>query len=213
MFYQFSTFICKFISAIFHPLLVLSIFFSIAISFRPELASPFYGQADWVFLLLIFITSYLFPIIVLLLLYFLKFTNSLWIDNQQDRVKSLLIIGVLFIINIYILNNKFQLSFSTLYLLFGYGFSLIVAGIISWFYKISLHSFGYAMLVIICGQFSRDIDSVLFFYWFLVTIILWGIVSSARLFLNKHSFKEVSLGSLVGLAMGIAIFNFIFCTI
>jgi membrane-associated phospholipid phosphatase len=70
--------------------------------------------------------------------------------------------------------------------------------VITFFFKISAHTTGTAgVLGCLIAIHLKYIDSMLF--WpIVVALVLHGIVSSARLYLNTHDPKEVYLGAVLG---------------
>src|SRR5688500_15928214 len=79
---------------------------------------------------------------------------------------------------------------------------VIVAALITLFYRASVHSLAICGLVGIFIPLNKMSDNIVVFYASLGLIVLAGIIMSARLQLNSHSPREILVGSLLGLATG-----------
>lgn len=87
---------------------------------------------------------------------------------------------------------------------------LAVTGTVcTFFFKVSIHSLGWAGLVGIVLPLNNATNGTLLLPT-AVLIVIAGVVMSARLKLNVHTPKEVMVGGLAGFAIGLAGMNFLF---
>jgi len=77
-----------------------------------------------------------------------------------------------------------------------------IATVITFFYKISIHSLAWGGVVGILLSMNRMVEGTLLIPT-IVAIVLAGLVMSARLFLNAHTLREVLSGALTGFVAGL----------
>lgn len=194
--------ISKFISYFFHP-----INFPILGSFLFFLFIPkfIFKPQEYILLTVIFIGTYIFPLILLWLLKRFGMINSYHMVTVEERkFPTLLFISISFIIGHWLYKSSVVDILALLF--FGYGLSLIFASLFLYLkFKISLHILAISGLIGFLIYFS-------YFYKInLITIlailfILAGVVASARIKLRAHQLNEVVLGCLVGLSMQFVVY-------
>lgn len=186
----------KFISYFFHPInfpIIGTILFFLFIPkfiFKPQ---------EYTILAVIFIGTYLFPIILLWLLKRFGMINSYHMVTIEERkFPTLLFISISFIIGNWLYKSLIVDILALLF--FGYGLSLICTSIFLYLkLKISLHTLAISGLIGFLIYFS---------YFYKINLIpimallfaLGGLVASARLRLRAHQLNEVILGCVVGFA-------------
>ncbi|MFZ2283633.1 MAG: hypothetical protein WAV86_07140 [Lutibacter sp.] len=186
----------KFISYFFHPInfpiigTVLFFLFIPKFIFKPQ---------EYTILAVIFIGTYLFPIILLWLLKRFGMINSYhMITIEERKFPTLLFISISFIIGNWLYKSLIVDILALLF--FGYGLSLICTSLFLYLKrKISLHALAISGLIGFLIYFS---------YFYKVNLIplmallfaLGGLMASARLRLHAHQLNEVILGSVVGFA-------------
>lgn len=184
----------KFISYFFHPInfpIIGTILFFLFIPkfiFKPQ---------EYTILAVIFIGTYLFPIILLWLLKRFGMINSYHMVTIEERkFPTLLFISISFIIGNWLYKSLIVDILALLF--FGYGLSLICTSIFLYLkLKISLHTLAISGLIGFLIYFS---------YFYKINLIpimallfvLGGLVASARLRLRAHQLNEIILGCVVG---------------
>lgn len=76
--------------------------------------------------------------------------------------------------------------------------SLFVLTFITFFWKISAHGVAMGGLLGILFAFSQHFGNGLLMYHVLITVVLAGVVMTARLYLNAHKLDQILAGLLVG---------------
>ena len=190
-------------SILFHPLLIPTIFFSIIVFFVPFLLSPWNSNAKYLLLIMIFIFTFLFPLITTYLLFYNENKEShfsfLKMSESKKRVKPFLLVGCIYMLFSYLLHQQLKLNNLLIVVHICIAVSIIVAGIISNFWKISIHAIGLGGLIgflILLNEWFADGE---LFYTILIIIVISGFVFSARLYLKEHNFAQISIGMLIGL--------------
>jgi hypothetical protein len=184
----------KFISTILHPVVIPTI---VVISYFLIIPNNFGSHQKLTVLALIFITTYVIPLCILILFKRLKLINSFKAETISERKLPVAMMIVLF----YFLGNTlYNISYLRDLGLLFYAISLGLAFVYILFIlkiKTSLHllSLGIAtgFFLVLGNLYSRS-----FVVLISIVLILSGILASARLHLKEHSVKEVYLGFLLG---------------
>lgn len=192
----------KFISYFFHPInfpfigTILFFLFLPKFIFKPQ---------EYLIITVIFIGTYIFPILLLWLLKHFKMINSYYMVTIEERKFPLLLfIAIAFIIGNWLYKSTIVDILSLFF--FGYGLSLICVSLFLYLkVKVSLHTLGVSGLIGFLIYFS-------YFYEInIITIlaalfVLAGIVASARLKLRTHQLIEVLLGGVIGIAAQLIVY-------
>jgi membrane-associated phospholipid phosphatase len=191
------------ISIIFHPLLLPSFLFAIILLHAPILLGAIQAEGRMLLLYVIFVSTFLFPLITVFLFYPKK-TSSVYkfvsLGNGKDRVKPFLLIAIIYGCLAYIcqflrINEFFTFIFGSM------AAGIFLTAIISNFWKISIHAISISsftgFLFIINERFA---DGELF-YFIILSVLISGVVLSSRLYLNEHTPRQILLGWALGLAL------------
>ncbi|MDR0970606.1 MAG: hypothetical protein LBM67_08745 [Lentimicrobiaceae bacterium] len=189
--------VSQFVSTVFHPLLLPSLAFLILILQQNVLELGIPPSLKWYLLAVVLITSFLMPASIIFLVYKLGFIKSLQMEKRSDRVLPLLVTAVFFLLTFFLLGHFSIAPIFLFYLIGATMLTLFVLGI-SLFWKISLHATGFggftAALLLCNCFFSTDLMS-----YIAATILIAGLVCSARLLLHAHKPSQVYVGFLTGL--------------
>jgi len=172
---------------------------------QPFLFAAYEGR-EWVIVLRVFVNTFIFPVICLLLLWRLGWLKSIEAQEREDRIAPYICIGTLYIWTYVSFRKSSDPQILNIVLL-GSCISLFGCFLFNIFSKISIHAAGFGALVVIAAlniwMSAFDVR------WVLLTVILLaGMVGSARLYLQNHSLKEVMTGYMVGMAAQMVAFNF-----
>jgi len=187
----------KLISYIFHPgfmpTLVMLVLFNLDTYFRFSV-SP--GLKKFI-LGLVFINTFLFPLLILV---FLKSRNAIDSFELKNRKNRIIPFGVstLFFFFTYNFMRETSLPPIILSIFLGISLSMFIVFITSFFYKTSIHMVGVSGLLasILClyvkfsANYLLEISTV---------TLIWGLVGYSRLKLKSHSVDEVYVGAGIGL--------------
>jgi hypothetical protein len=146
--------------------------------------------------LTVFINTFLFPLIAILLIWRLGFVKSLKMESQQERLVPFITSGALYIWT-YIVFRKSGLPEILNIVILGATIALFALFLISIFRKVSLHASAMGCLFILtlalCLLSQSDHHALL-----IGIAISGGIICSCRLLLEAHNTSEVSLGYFIG---------------
>jgi hypothetical protein len=156
---------------------------------------------------LVFLTTILLPLMIVFLFYRLKLIKSFYLESREERIYPLLILAIFYYFTYYILKS-FPISFIFSYYMLGSTFLTILALIITFYRKISLHMIGIGGVLGLLTGLSMDLGLDL--TWFIVAgIILGGFLGFARIQSNSHKSSEIYSGFLVGAGVMFLLFIFL----
>ncbi len=190
----------KLISTLFHPVFVPTMVFAFLVYMSPTL---FFGlpskTTSWWLVIIAYITIS-FPLLVVFLLWRLKFIDSIHMHGERERYGPL-IASMLFYFWVFWLFHK-TMQAPELIQSFLLGVFLTTVGVFmaTIFYKISMHTAAWGGVVgfaLIC-TFQGVQNAVLLL---VLTIIISGIVGSMRLYIKAHTRPQVYSGYIVGFIM------------
>lgn len=198
----------KIISYLFHPLFIPTyVFIFLIFQFPYEFA----GITDYQLKLRLFSIFWLtafFPAFAVFLLWRLKFSESIFLRTQKERIVPF-IITMFFYWWMYYLSRNFTDQPAVLKFFYMGIFSSTVFGLIlNNYYKISLHAMGVGgalAAIILFAMYYRTPLGVSMSVAAMVT----GIVCTARFLVSDHTNKEVYTGLFVGIFCQLAAYYFI----
>ena len=184
----------KILSYLFHPLLMTTWFTLLLLYTNPF---SFAGLSSGVVIAVVFINTFMFPAISILLMRKLGFIEDLEMPDHKQRIIPL-VASIIFYVWAYLATRKINFPYMMGVFMMGVLVSLFASFVINVFYKVSLHMVGVsgALTAIMLLVFVSPSDLS---YYFLAMILLTGAVASARLYLGAHTMKEVYVGFLVGM--------------
>ena len=184
----------KILSYLFHPLLMTTWFTLLLLYTNPF---SFAGLSSGIVIAVIFINTFMFPAISILLMRKLGFIEDLEMPDHKQRIIPL-VASIIFYVWAYLATRKINFPYMMGVFMMGVLVSLFASFVINVFYKVSLHMVGVsgALTAIMLLVFVSPSDLS---YYFLAMILLTGAVASARLYLGAHTIKEVYVGFLVGM--------------
>jgi membrane-associated phospholipid phosphatase len=130
--------------------------------------------------------------------------KSFTLETRSERVRPFILIAILYCFVTYMFYSKwgFNLDDGVIKFLLIVDVLVILAALITIFYKISIHSMGVAGFLGILLPLNRATENSLLIVPTICTLVIAGLVMSSRLQLNSHTPREVLLGSVVGFSVG-----------
>ncbi len=193
------TFPAKIISYIFHPLFIPTYVF---LYLRREFRFEFAGITDWQLQMRVFSVFWMtafFPAFAVFLLWRLKFSDSIFLRTQKERIIPYFI-TMFFYWWMYYLSRTFTDQPAVLkFFYFGIFASASIGVFFNNYFKISLHgiAMGGALAAIILFAFYYQTPSGLAIS---IACFLTGLVGTSRLLVSNHTSFEVFTGVMLGAA-------------
>jgi len=199
--------IAKILTLVFHPLFVPFYMLLMLLNVNTFFAMMIPVKVKLLLSGLVFLTTIFIPLLIVFVLYRLKMVKSFNLESREERIYPLLAVAVLYYLTYYLLKS-FPISFIFSYYMLGSTFLTILAMIISFYRKISLHMIGIGgMLGLLMGlSLNLSLDLT----WFVIAaIILGGFLGFARIQSNSHRPSEIYSGFLVGAGVMFLLFIFL----
>lgn len=192
--------LAQFISVITHPLLLATYLFSLFAWLYPPAMFPVPERSFRGVILLIFICTFLLPIINV---YFFKVfgtISSISMPLRKERIAPFLMIALLYGVITYLLNAKLGLGYQDPFVKFLLIIDALVLAsfMITLWMKASIHSLAAGGLLVMLAMLNAMTENGILFYPLLGGIILAGVIMTTRLYLQVHTVKEVVVGFSVG---------------
>ena len=195
----------KVISFFSHPIFMPTYAIFLLFAFSPLFSDSMsmYQKIQIVPLVIIF--TLLLPIFSVLTLKEFNIVTSIYMENREERRWPLLFTIIWYYLLFFFLDS-INIEYIVIQLLFGAMLILLLAIIVSDFWKISLHMLGIGGVL---GAFFA-IQTLFGGNIFLIITLLFcaGLVGFARVNEDAHTLKQVYLGFLVGFCTEFLIFYF-----
>ena len=194
-------FLANVVSYLFHPLLMATGLLAILYVFAPSVIQPINHKSIKIVLLMVFVLTYIIPLISIGMLRLTSNISTMTLSNRKERVLPFFFVTIYYGLTTYMFANKLVLGRTLVVIFLAITSIILLVALITIFTKISAHSAGAGGMVgfMIALHFKFP-DSQLFFP-ILAGLVLAGIISSARLYLNEHNLKEIAFGAIMGLAV------------
>ncbi|MCB0557537.1 MAG: hypothetical protein H6573_13120 [Lewinellaceae bacterium] len=213
------------ISFIFHPLLIVTYMLALLLLVNPYLfgVSSIGDKASKLLLLQIFLSTFFIPGVAVVMLRLTGMIQSFQMETKQERIGPYIITGLfyLWMFRNFLDNPSIPTAFTSF--LLGATIGLFFAFFINIFSKISAHAVGLGgllgMVVITMLLFSYDTFTIMsargtleisMSTVLLITILIAGLVGTARLALQAHEPMDLYGGYLVGFASQFLALRFLF---
>ncbi len=198
----------KFISYILHPLFVPTYVFLFLVYQVPY---EFAGISEYQLHLRIFSIFWLtafFPAFAVFLLWRLKFSESIFLRTQKERIVPY-VITMFFYWWMYYLSRNFSDQPVVLkFFYMGIFLSTVFGLILNNYFKISLHAMGMggamAAIILFAMYYRLSLGTSMS-----VVTLLAGVVCTSRFLVSDHTYKEVYAGLFVGIGTQLIAYWFI----
>jgi len=196
--------LARIFSVIFQPLLLPSITLFLLFNLNNYIALIIPPNARQMILGMVFIITFIFPVLMMFILYRRRIIHTFTMNSREERILPLFITGIFYFMAYHIIK---QLQIDEIYqrIFLGSAFLVLIALVISFIWKISLHMIGMG------GMLGAFIGLSQFIQTDLVVIIMiislaCGLTGFARLKLNAHSPLQVYVGFVTGLGVMLWLF-------
>ncbi len=143
------------------------------------------------------INTFVFPVIVVLLMKQLKFVESLELKSQKERFLPY-IAAMVFYFWGFLAIHKLPLPSFINWVMLGAAISITLAFISNIFSKTSIHTVGMGcLLAVVLSNALQSLFNTLPLVF--IAIFIAGLVGAARMYLQSHEPREVYAGYMIGL--------------
>jgi membrane-associated phospholipid phosphatase len=193
----------RIVSWVFHPLLLATYLFSLFTLFLPAGMHPIKDDGQWKFVFLIFCVTCALPALNIFLFKALGTISSVVLQHRRERLIPFSFVTVLYILITWLLyaRTRIGLNDNLLKFLVLIDALVLVATVITFFYKVSVHSMAIWGFIGILLPLNKISEEGMLFAPTIIAILLAGVVMAARLQLNAHTPREVMIGAIAGLVI------------
>ncbi len=186
------------VSYLFHPLFIPTYFMLYLIKVMPF---EFVGITDWQLKMRMFSVFWLtafFPAFAVFLLWRLKFSESIFLRTQKERVIPYVITMFFYWWMYYLSRNFTDQPLALKFFYFGIFIATSLGLIVNNFIKVSLHAIGVSglLMAVLLVSFYYPINN---FIWVAASILLSSVVVSARMIVSDHTKQELIIGFAIGI--------------
>jgi len=191
----------RIVSWVFHPLLLATYLFSLFTLFLPAGMHPIKEDGQWKFVFLIFCVTCALPALNIFLFKALGTISSVVLQHRRERLVPFSFVTVLYILITWLLyaRTRIGLNDNLLKFLVLIDVLVLIATIMTFFYKVSVHSMAIWGFIGILLPLNKISEQGMLFAPTIIVILLAGVVMAARLQLNAHTPREVMVGAITGL--------------
>ncbi|MBR9920140.1 MAG: hypothetical protein GYB31_04815 [Bacteroidetes bacterium] len=205
-------FVAQGLSILFHPLLMLTYMLLLLLLANPYLFGVNSIDKQVPLILLVFLSTFMIPAFAVVMMKFLGLVNSIHLHEKQERIGPYIVTAIFYLWILINFWNDDRIPIAYTSCVLGATIALFIAFFVNNFSKISAHAVGLggllAMIVITMTLFSYNVFTVPFgtnamleirmSTIFLVAILITGMVSTSRLFLDAHDLQDIYGGLIVG---------------
>ncbi len=188
----------KLISVLFHPLLMATYTLIVFYYYTPELFSPVSFSAIPIVLFATFLTTFLIPLLSILLMKMTSRVSSLELSKREERILPFISISLFYGAATYMFFEKLKLSPPLTTTMIIVTALIVILSLITLKFKISIHAAASWGVVGLLIALSMRITGSGLFLPVVISILAAGLVASSRLFLQLHTPKEIWSGSFLG---------------
>lgn len=215
----------QFISILFHPLLIPTYMLVLLMIVNPYLfgVHDISEQNSMLLIIHTIMNTLVIPAFAILVMKLLGLIKTFEMQDKSERTGPYIIAGIfyLWLFRNFLDNTNVPLAFTSF--LLGATIALFLAFLLNIFTKISAHavSMGGLLAMVIITMFQFSYDTFNLNLWFgtiqmnmvtvlMITILIAGMVGSARLILKAHIPSDLYGGYLIGFASQIFALRFLF---
>ncbi len=166
--------------------------------YAPTLLIPIDKVVFPYLLLVVALTSFVIPLILLTSLKLSAIIPDFYLEHRSHRIVPFIFIAIIYGVSFYMFYNQFNFARIVYQSYFSMTLLILILTIITFYWKISVHSASLAGAFGILYAYqilNPDIDLL---YILAVLLLITGIVGSSRMKLNAHSLGQIIAGLVVG---------------
>ncbi len=167
----------------------------------PMLAVPpgINGSAQWLIILVVWLTTFTIPALSLVMLKYTGNITSLKLHIRKERLVPFFYVTLFYGFTAYYFSSQMLITDMATGIFILVTLMIFMAAIITIYWKISVHSMGMGGVVGFLFVVSYMIPESSAKYLFLFSVLIAGLVVSARLELQAHTPAQAYVGVILGL--------------
>ena len=194
--------IAEFLSLVFHPLLLPTFTFALLGYVYPYFNTPYTSNYFFEIVLFIFVCTFLFPSVAIYVMYKWGVITDLVLSNKHERPYPMALTSLMYLIFTKLLFESVGIDQTFIHLMYFIGLLILFAAVLTYFWKISAHALGAGG---VCGfliQLNIQALDNSMLISLICSLLISGLVLTARLFLKAHTQAQVYFGFSIGTMFG-----------
>jgi len=189
-----------FFSVILHPLLLPTLTFFLLLYVSPNTTIPIHQDSRYTIIMIVFIMTFMFPMLWIYLLYLTNIIKDIRMESKEERIIPFIITSICYIIVtfMFLWMEKFNILPILGVITGSVSISIFLVTLITFSWKISAHTVGISGVMGFILGLSVKYGSEGLLYPFLIAVVLAGILTSSRLYLNAHTPMQILAGIFLG---------------
>ncbi len=127
--------------------------------------------------------------------------SSLLLESRQQRYVPFTFIAIIYVLISFLFFFKFPFSDSFNRMMLVVALLVTSATVATFFFKVSVHSLAMWGMVGVLLPLNKTVESGVLLWPTAFTVLLSGLVMSARLYLEAHTPREIFWGAIIGFAV------------
>lgn len=195
--------IASFFSWFFQPLLMASYLSAILLWIAPASIGSFFSTRIkfWIWLV-IFLTTFLIPVIGLIVMRLSSSIKDIQLPEREERVMPFFFIAIFYCVAAFLMVSRLNISGIVNIIFMATAVLVLISTVITLFWKISIHSIAMTGVLGFLVALNAIVPDSIPIWIVICWVLGLGITVSSRLYLNIHDQTEVYAG---------CIFGFLFC--
>jgi len=166
----------------------------------PAGMDPLKEDGYWNFVFLIFCVTFLLPALNIGIFRTFGSIKSLAMEEREERIIPFSFVAILYSVLTYLFYSRTRIGLNDnlLKFLIIIDVLVILATVVTIFYKVSVHSMAIWALIGILLPLNKVSEDGAILFPTIIAIVAAGLVMTSRLQLNAHSPREVMIGGMLG---------------
>lgn len=188
--------VARILSFLFHPLMIPIYMLVILLGSDPTFSVLLPLKMKLLVTGTILVTTIIFPLLAVFMMFRMKIVTSFYLPSREERLFPLVTTAIFYYLTFYLIKDVYLPGYFQLFIL-GATLIVVITLLVTLFVRISMHitSLGavsglFLSMTLSLGGFSL--------FWLIGSILISGLMGSARLRLNTHQPAEVYSGWLMG---------------
>lgn len=186
----------KTVSYLFHPLVMTTLGMLLLFNSGTSL-SVLQPEVKRLSIIVIALFTFVFPASMIIILYITRVIHNIELHERKERILPIALIIILHLLTFFVMRGIPQLTGGHIVFLFCPPAALFITLVVNNFIKPSIHMTGIGVMagivLVVALIYGAAIQHI-----FIVSVLVAGIVGSARLSLGLHQPKEIFAGFMIG---------------
>jgi membrane-associated phospholipid phosphatase len=152
----------------------------------------------------VFCFTFLLPVVNIIMFRYFGTISSYTLHARSERLIPFVAIAIIYVVMVFLFYTKLPLSQNFNKLMVIVTTLVVFSAVVTFLYKVSIHSLAACGMIGILLPLNKALENNILLWPTAIALVIAGLVMSARLYLNAHTFNEVIMGAVAGFSIGFA---------